>query len=632
MRPKRIGPLANARGVAVRPVHITDTTLRDAHQSLWATRMEIGDMLPILPKMDSVGYWSMEVWGGATFDSCLRFLDENPWERLRVVKKHCPKTPLQMLLRGQNLVGYHHYSDEITERFVSASKRNGIDVFRVFDALNDIRNVQVAGRAVKEAGGHFEGAISYTVSPVHTLDSYLDYAQQLKDAGADTICIKDMAGMLTPFRTEKMVRALKDEVGLPVHVHCHYIGGMAPMNYLKGVEAGADIIDTAVVALAFGNSQPAVEMIVAALKESPYDSGLDLDLLFEIAEYWEDVRRKKGLKRGITTLLSMEVFSHQVPGGMMSNLVSQLELQKALDRLPDVLAEIPRVRAEVGYPPLVTPLSQIVGTQAVMNVLTGKRWNVVPQEMKDYLRGYYGKAPGPMDKEIVGKVLGGETPLSADVRPGSLVTTTYDEVAAEIGDLARSEEDVLMYALFPNEARTYLTAHREGAENAVFLMSEEIHTVREEDPVDVNQIRELIKVIEASDVTEVVIEEGDSKVTVRKAGAFAAAACAPVASPAAAPAPDIAVEPTAAPGARPGTWKTVVAPMVGTFYAAGAPGAAPFVAVGDSVSAGQTLCIIEAMKLMNEITADEDGVIREIAIENGEAVEYGTVMFYYEPV
>ena len=314
----------------MRPVRITDTTLRDAHQSLWATRMEVGDMLPILPKMDSVGYWSLEVWGGATFDSCLRFMDENPWERLRTIKQHCPRTPLQMLLRGQNLVGYHHYSDEIVTRFVHASKRNGIDVFRVFDALNDIRNVEASAEAVKECGGLFEGAISYTVSPVHTLDTYLEYAQQLKELGADTICIKDMAGMLTPFRTEKMVRALKNEIGLPVHVHCHYIGGMAPMNYVKAAEAGADIVDTAVVALAFGNSQPAVETIVAALKESPYDTGLDLDLLFEIAEYWEAVRKKKNLKRGITTLLSMEVFSHQVPGGMMSNLVSQLEIQKAL--------------------------------------------------------------------------------------------------------------------------------------------------------------------------------------------------------------------------------------------------------------------------------------------------------------
>jgi oxaloacetate decarboxylase alpha subunit len=615
----------------MRPVHITDTTLRDAHQSLWATRMEIGDMLPILPKMDSVGFWSIEAWGGATFDSCLRFLDENPWERLRTIKKHCPNTPLQMLLRGQNLVGYHHYSDEIVTRFVAATKRNGIDVFRVFDALNDIRNVETSAHAVKECGGLFEGAISYTVSPVHTLDSYLEYAQQLKELGADTICIKDMAGMLTPFRTEKMVRALKTEIGLPVHVHCHYIGGMAPMNYVKAAEAGADIVDTAVVALAFGNSQPAVETIVAALKESPYDTGLDLDLLFEIAEYWEGVRERKHLKRGITTLLSMEVFSHQVPGGMMSNLVSQLEQQKALDRLPDVLAEIPKVRAEVGYPPLVTPLSQIVGTQAVMNVLTGKRWNIVPQEMRDYVRGYYGKAPGPMNTEVVEKVLGGDEPLGIDIRPGSLVTTTYAEVAAEVGDIAKSEEDVLMYALFPVEARAYLSTHTEGAEKAVFMMSEELHTVREDDSVDVNQIRELIKVVEASDISEIVIEEGESKVTVRRGG-FAAAAPVAVSAPAA-PAASAATPAIVAPepGARPDAWKTVTAPMVGTFYESPAPGTPPFVAVGDTVSEGQPLCILEAMKLMNEIPAEESGIIREVVAKSGDLCDYGAILFYYEP-
>ena len=616
----------------MRPVHITDTTLRDAHQSLWATRMEIGDMLPILPKMDSVGYWSIEAWGGATFDSCLRFLNENPWERLRTIKKHCPNTPLQMLLRGQNLVGYKHYSDEIVTRFVAASKRNGIDVFRVFDALNDIRNVEASALAVKECGGLFEGAISYTVSPVHTLDVFLEYAQQLKELGADTICIKDMAGMLTPFRTEKMVRALKTEIGLPVHVHCHYIGGMAPMNYVKAAEAGADIVDTAVVALAFGNSQPAVETIVAALKESPYDTGLDLDLLFEIAEYWEAVRERKHLKRGITTLLSMEVFSHQVPGGMMSNLVSQLEQQKALDRLPDVLAEIPKVRAEVGYPPLVTPLSQIVGTQAVMNVLTGKRWNIVPQEMKDYVRGYYGKAPGPMNSEIVERVLGGVEPLGADVRPGSLATTTYAQVEAEIGELAKSEEDVLMFALFPNEARTYLNSHKEGAEKAVFMMSEELHTVREEDSVDVNQIRELIKVVEASDISEIVIEEGEAKITVRRGGATTAPAAAPVASASAAAPPVAEPAITApAPGARPEEWKTVTSPMVGTFYESPSPGSPAFVAVGDAVVEGQPLCILEAMKLMNEISAEESGVIREIVAKNGDLCDYGSVLFYYEP-
>ncbi|MGB4593894.1 MAG: acetyl-CoA carboxylase biotin carboxyl carrier protein [Coriobacteriia bacterium] len=623
----------------MRPVHITDTTLRDAHQSLWATRMTLADMLPILPKMDSVGYWSLEVWGGATFDAALRFLDENPWDRLRIIKQHCPKTPLQMLLRGQNLVGYRHYSDEICRRFVHASKRNGIHVFRIFDALNDIRNVQVTAEAVKECGGHFEGAISYTVSPVHTLDSYLEYAEELKALGADTICIKDMAGMLTPFRTEKMVRALKEQIGLPVHVHCHYIGGMAPMNYLKSAEAGADIIDTAVVALAFGNSQPAVEMIVAALKESEYDTGIDLDTLFEIAEYWENVRESKKLKRGVTTLLQMEVFSHQVPGGMMSNFISQLELQNASDRLPDVLVEVPRVRAEVGYPPLVTPMSQIVGTQAVMNVLTGKRWSIIPQEMRDYVRGLYGKAPGPMDDEIVAKVLGDLTPLPANIRPGSLVTTTYDQMAEEIGDLARTEEDVLMYALFPNEARTYLQKHKDGAERAVFLMGEEINTVKEDDSVDVNQIRELVKIVEESGITEVVIEEGDSRIVVRKGGTsdgvtpiqHAPAVHEPaIATPASPESPQ--VEEGALSYERPVTWRTVVSPMVATFYAAPSPGADAFVSVGDSFAEGAPLCILEAMKLMNEIVAEESGIIREVAVENGQAVEYGTVLFYYEPV
>ncbi len=608
-----------------------DTTLRDAHQSLWATRMEIGDLLPILDTLDSVGYWALEVWGGATFDAMLRFLDENPWERLRTIKRHCTRTPLQMLLRGQNLVGYHHYSDEICRRFVAASKRNGIDNFRVFDALNDIRNVEVCAAAVKECGGLFEGAISYTVSPVHTLDSFVEYAQQLKELGADTICIKDMAGMLTPFRTEKMVRALKEQVGLPVHIHCHYIGGMAPMNYLKAAEAGADIVDTATVALAFGNSQPAVETIVAALKESPYDSGLDLDLLFEIAEYWEGVRERKNLKRGITTLLQMEVYSHQVPGGMMSNLISQLEIQKASDRLPDVLLEVPRVRAEVGYPPLVTPLSQIVGTQAVTNVLTGKRWSLVPREMKDYIRGLYGKAPGPMDQAIVARVLGSDTPLAPDVRPGSLITTTYDEVAAEIGDLAKSEEDVLTYALFPNEALQYLSAHREGAEKTVFMLSEEIRTVREDESVDVSQIRELIRAVETSDVSEVVVEENGSTVTVRKGVvSVAASSAAPASSSGSSSASSslFAREPEAQ---RPATWREVKAPMVGTFYSSPSPGSEPFVQPDEVVDEGQPVCILEAMKLMNEIEMPERGTIREIVAVDGSAVDYGAVLVYYEP-
>jgi len=618
-------------------LHIMDTTIRDGQQSLWATRMTIGDMLPILPAMDQVGYWAIEAWGGATFDTCLRFLDENPWERLRSIKAQAPNTPLSMLSRGQNLIGYKHYSKEIVHHFIHAAKRNGVDVFRVFDALNDIRNIIDNAEAIHECGGHFEPAISYTISPVHTLDSYLEYGQQLKDLGADTIAIKDMAGLLTPYRAERIVKAFNAEIGVPVHLHCHYVGGMAPANILKGAEAGAAIADTAHAPLAFGNSHPAVEMIAAALRESSYDTGLDLDLLFEISEYWETVRKRGHYKRGVSSLIHMQVYSHQVPGGMMSNLVAQLAVQNAEDRLPEVMHEIPKVRAEVGYPPLVTPMSQIVGTQAVMNVLTGRRWGLVSREMKDYLCGYYGKAPGPIDKEIMAKVTGDAEVLPPDVAPGSLVTTTYDEVAAEIGDLAQSEEDVLMYAMFPNEARTYLSKHR-TSEKVDFLLAEESSNTKEDDYVDINQIRELTRIAQESGVGEITVEEEGIRVSVRMPGAMPAyAAPAVAAAPAAVPVATSEAAPAAAPapaepeGSRPASWVPVTAPMVGTYYEAPAPGEPPFVQVGDEVAAGQTLCIVEAMKLMNEIAAEEVGTVREVCLEDATPVEYGTVLFYVEP-
>ncbi len=615
-------------------LQIMDTTIRDGQQSLWATRMQVGDMLPILPAMDRVGYWAIEAWGGATFDTCLRFLDENPWDRLRSIKAQTPNTPLSMLSRGQNLVGYKHYSREICNRFIKAAKRNGVHVFRVFDALNDIRNVVDNAEAIKECGGHFEGAISYTMSPVHTLDSFLEYGQQLKDLGADSIAIKDMAGMLTPYRTERMVKAFNAEIGLPVHIHCHYVGGMAPANIIKAAEAGAAIADTASAPLAFGNSHPAVEMIVAALQESRYDTGLDLNLLFEIAEYWEEMRKRGHYKRGVSSLIHMQVYSHQVPGGMMSNLISQLEVQNARDRLPEVMKEIPKVRAEVGYPPLVTPLSQIVGTQAVFNVLTGKRWGVVSKEMKDYICGYYGKAPGRMDKSIVAKVVGDSAMLPPDVAPGSLVTTTYDQVAEEIGDLAKTEEDVLMYALFPNEARTFLSKHR-TSEKVDFLMQEESSQTKEDDYVDINQIRELVRVAEESGVGEIVVEEEGTRIAVRMPGAAPAAPAVPAAAAAPVAVAQAQAPDSSAPAddgmARPANWYCVTAPMVGTYYAAPAPGEPPFVSVGDEVAANQTLCIVEAMKLMNEITAEQMGTVREVCLEDASPVEFGTPLFYVEP-
>lgn len=619
-----------------KPVKITDTTLRDAHQSLWATRMRTEDMVGILEALDDIGYFSLEVWGGATFDAPLRFLDENPWDRLRVIKQHVRKTPLQMLLRGQNLVGYRHYSDDIVKHFVRHSVSSGMDIFRIFDALNDTRNLKVAIEEVKAAGAHAQGAVCYTISPVHTLEHYVETALELVKMGCDSICIKDMAALLSPYRTQKLVQRFKREINVPLHLHCHYIGGMAPMNYLKAVEAGVDIIDTATVPLAFGNSQPAVEMIVAALKDTEYDSGLDLEKLYEIAEYFEKVRERRHFQRGVTSLVHMKVFSHQVPGGMISNLVSQLQEQKSEDRLVEVLEEIPRVRAEVGYPPLVTPLSQIVGIQAVLNVLSGKRWGVVPDEMRKYILGYYGKAPGKIDGAVLKKVKANSKLKQIECRPADLLKEKLSDYEKEVGDLAKGEEDVLTYALFPEQAREYFERHAEGVEQTTFLTSREIAAVKEDEYMDVEQIKELIKALEKSKVAEITVEEGGVKVSVRKSHDGQVKA-----SFEASTSPSNTAEKIEAPkkteAAKPSEeeylahYKKIEAPMVGTFYRAPAPDADPFIEVGTEVEVGQTVCILEAMKLMNEVEAEEKGVIKEILVENGQPVEYGQPLFLYEP-
>jgi len=610
-----------------RRIRITDTTLRDAHQSLWATRMRTAEMLPIIEALDEVGFNSLECWGGATFDACLRFLDEDPWERLRVIRNHTARTPLQMLLRGQNLVGYRHYGDDIVRRFVRSAAENGIDVFRVFDALNDTRNFETAAEAIKESGKHFQGAVVYTISPVHSLDHYLEVAHKLVEMGADSICIKDMAALLSPFYADQLIRRLKSEIPVPIQLHCHYIGGLAPMTYLKAIEAGVDVIDTATVPLAFGNSQPATEMVVTALVGSPYDSGLDLEKLFRIAKYFESVRLNAGYDRGVTSLTHMQVYQHQVPGGMISNLESQLREQNALDRLPEVLEEIPVVRAEVGFPPLVTPMSQIVGTQSVLNVLSGKRWHIVPDEMKAYLRGRYGAPPGPISREVIERVLGDEKPIT--VRPADLVDETLDDFRDEIGDLARSDEDVLTYALFPQAARAYLERHVIGPESDVFGSHQHYlprgmtppETVSEE---TADRVREILDVVERMGVDELMVEEGDLRISVRKAGSPAAPAVAP--APAAEP-----VAPAAQGASSSDGLHVVHSPMVGTFYRSPSPAAPSFVEVGDVVKTGQTICILEAMKLMNELASEVDGIVREIRAEDGQAVEYGQDLFAIEP-
>jgi len=434
-------------------LRITDTTLRDGHQSLWATRMQTEDMLPILERLDEIGYHSLEVWGGATFDVCIRYLNEDPWQRLRSIRAIVKKTKLQMLLRGQSLVGYSHYPDDVVERFVNKAAENGIDIFRIFDALNDIRNLQKAMEVAKKTGAHVQASVSYTVSPVHTLNHYVESALYLQDLGADSICVKDMAGLLSPYRAFDLVSAIKAKISIPLQLHTHYTGGMAIATYVKAVEAGVDVVDTASVPLAFGSSQPPVETLVRLMQDSPRATGFQLGKLFEIADYFEEVRIRRGFDRGVTRINDMRVFEHQVPGGMISNLVAQLKEQNASHRMNEVLVEIAKVREDLGYPPLVTPTSQIVGTQAVMNVLTGERYKMVPSEVKKYVQGFYGRVPAPINPEIKQKVLGKLKEI--DVRPADLITPRMADAANEIGSLATSEEDILSYALFPAVARKF---------------------------------------------------------------------------------------------------------------------------------------------------------------------------------
>ena len=439
-------------------VKLTDTILRDAHQSLLATRMSTADMLPVAEKLDRVGYFSLEAWGGATFDSCLRFLKEDPWERARMLHEAMPRTPLQMLLRGQNIVGYKHYADDVVERFVGAAHKAGIGVFRIFDALNDLRNLETAIRACRATGAHTQGTLSYTVSPVHTLELYLKVASELAALEVDSICVKDMAGILTPSTGYELTLRLKEEMGLPVHLHCHYTSGMASATYLKCVEAGADILDTALSPLALGTSQPATESMIALLRGTPHDTGLDLELVSDIARHFVEVRARLGQFESRFTGVDTSVLLVQVPGGMMSNLANQLREQNALERMDEVLAEVPRVRRELGYPPLVTPTSQIVGVQAVLNVLFG-RYKMVSKETKAYVRGLYGKPPGELDAMVAERILDGEQVIAG--RPADLIEPQYESAELELKASwpEAGVEDVLSYALFPQVALEFF-AHR----------------------------------------------------------------------------------------------------------------------------------------------------------------------------
>ncbi|HHU49037.1 MAG TPA: oxaloacetate decarboxylase subunit alpha [Clostridiales bacterium] len=437
-------------------VQITETAFRDAHQSLIATRMTTDEILPIAELMDQVGYYSLEMWGGATFDSCLRFLNEDPWERLRKVRRRVKNTKLQMLLRGQNILGYKHYPDDVLIEFVKKAVGNGIDIIRIFDALNDIRNLETAMAAIVKEGAHAQAAFSYTISPIHNIQHYIETAKKLESMGASSICIKDMAGLLKPYTAYELVMELKKAVNIPIDVHSHYTSGLASMTYMKAIEAGADIVDCAISPVAMGTSQPPTEPLVASLKETPFDTGLDMEILNEIAGYFKPLREKY-LKSGLLDpkVLSVDVNAliYQVPGGMLSNLVSQLKQQGKEDKLDEVLQEVPRVREDLGYPPLVTPTSQIVGTQAVLNVITGERYKMVTKETKAYVRGEYGRPPVEIKKEIQHKLIGDEEPITC--RPADLIKPALKEYRDAIKGYMEQEEDVLSYALFPQVAESY---------------------------------------------------------------------------------------------------------------------------------------------------------------------------------
>ncbi|MGQ9677939.1 MAG: acetyl-CoA carboxylase biotin carboxyl carrier protein [bacterium] len=638
-----------------KPVRFTDTTLRDAHQSLWATRMSLEDMLPVLEKFDAVGYWSLEMWGGATFDVCLRYLNEDPWERLREIRKRVKNTKLQMLLRGQNIVGYRNYPDDVLEAFIFKAAELGIDIFRIFDALNDARNLEKSIELVKKSGKHAQGTLCYAISPIHTVEYYLARAKEQQEIGIDSICIKDMAGILSPPKAFELVRALKEEFGLEVQVHCHASSGMSVATYFKAVEAGAEIVDTAAAPLSFFTSQPAVEAVIASFKETPWETEINLTALEAIEQHFEKLVANRCIPG--TKVIDSMVITHQIPGGMASNLLAQLKEQKAEHRLPEVLEEVPRVREDLGYPPLVTPTSQIVGVQAVMNVLSGERYKVVPREVRDYVMGLYGRPPAPIRESVMRKILGEEKPVKG--RPADRLEPGMSRAKKELArDLVLKDEDYITYAIFPEVAQKFFQWRKNPTPTAPELrpttlsksqLSSSSLAQPPEDPA-VRRLRGFMELTSNYGVTELEWESGAEKVRMKRGGAAPLTASVTSAQPvdiAMSPevtreetrpvSPQPTLEPQTAGATAPTPEKSsktedIVSPMVGTFYIRSRPEAAPFVEKGDIVEPGQTLCIIEAMKLMNEIQAEKKCRIVEILVREGDSVEYGQPLMVVEPI
>lgn len=577
-----------------KPLGITDVILRDAHQSLLATRMRLDDMLPIAEKLDKVGFWSLESWGGATFDSCIRYLGEDPWERIRELKKAMPNTPQQMLLRGQNLLGYRHYADDVVERFVDRAAENGVDVFRIFDAMNDPRNLDTAIKAVRKTGKHAQGTISYTVSPVHTIDMWVELAKEIESMGADSIAIKDMAGLLKPYVAYDLVSRLKKELSVPVHMQCHATTGMSTATAIKAAEAGIDNVDTAISSMSMTYGHSPTEAVVAILEGTDRDTGLDINLLEDIAGYFREVRKKYAKFEGSLKGVDSRILTAQVPGGMLTNMESQLREQNAINKFDEVLAEIPKVREDLGFIPLVTPTSQIVGTQAVLNVLTGERYKSISKETAAVLKGEYGSAPAPFNKELQERVLEGKEPVTC--RPADLLEPEMDKLTDELkqiaGDkgikLAEQEvDDVLTYALFPQIGLKFL--ENRGNPDAF----EPVPTGEEAAPAKKAGGPETYTVnVNGKEYVVAVTEGGEISQIEAQGGAAAPAAAAPVPA---------------------GGGEPVLAPLGGNIFKV-------LVNPGDVVEEGDVLIILEAMKMETEVRAPKGGTVGEVFIKVGDAV------------
>jgi len=648
------------------PLRITDTTLRDAHQSLWATRMRTDDMLRIIDVIDNVGYYSLECWGGATFDVCLRFLRENPWERLRLIKAKAKNTPLQMLLRGQNLVGYKNYADDVVDRFVALACENGIDIFRVFDALNDTRNLESAIKAVKKHGGHAQGTLCYTISPVHTIEKYVKYAKEQKDLGIDSLCIKDMAGILSPIGAERLVKALIKELEIPIQLHCHASSGMAMATYVEGVRAGAEAIDCAISSMAGFSSQPPVETMAAIFAETNYSAGLDIEALERVAKYFEELTPSRKQTSASQQFIDPGILIHQIPGGMISNFRSQLEMQNALDKLPDVLAEVAQVREDLGYPPLVTPTSQIVGTQAVMNIISGERYKIIPNEVKDYARGMYGRPPVKISEKFLKKFLGDEKPI--DYRPADKIKPMLPNATEGIdAKLIEHEEDIISYIILPEpalqffkwralppEQRTETPADLEIKKMKQELNVEQVAVPAAEPekvtapvsqgiplPVNFQGVAiELLEKIEGLSLEELIFRKGEFTLAVRASSGASmpvVQSSKPAQPVAITPPPAIRTTmeppPVSVPAATKTEFKkTINAPLVGTFYTSPGPGKPKFVNEGDKVKKGDKICTVEAMKLFNEIAAPVDCKIIKFLVKDGTVVQKDTPLVAIEEI